>query len=292
MNALNLFNSCLVFINAVTNLMYPIFIKIMKSNQFCKGYFSFQIAVIFLSRFLTFTLFWVRQHHLYKKLHLKFKYLTIFQKICNFPLIVLGIILPIIEYYLLYNHSTFYVYFNPAGVWSCHFERNLIGIKNLTWFIYSFQTFLYIALIFLVLIPILIKKRNKRHLNLSQTPCNIEKTIPRLSASIFVSFLCNLVFVMVAVLVQKSYVEAYIDKTLLISLILNTHMIANLISLQFSFTDYKRRLFFQKNIDTNSNLLIQQRETRKYCMSKRNKDLDIAAVTKPVLMNKSVTTKM
>ena len=294
MNALNLFNSCLVFSNAVTILMYPILIEIVKSNEFCQGYFSSQIAVVFVSRYLTYVLFWIRQHHFYKKLHLKFKCLTIFQKICNIPLIIIAAFLAIIEYYLLYNYSTFYVYFNPAGMWGCKYEKFLKEVKISTLFIYSFLTFLYIALIFLVLIPILIKKRNKRKLNLSQIASNIEKTIPRLSASIFVSCLCNLVFIVVAVLVQFSYVEAYMDKTLLVALILNTNMIANLISLQFSFTDYKRRLFFQKKIASNSTLRLQQRKTIKSCISKEKYVLDISSGKKCdlIVRNKAMTTKI
>ena len=245
---LNLLNSCLVFINSLTNFMFPLLVKTFKSDQFCKGYFSFQIANVFLSRFFTFALYWIRQHHFYKNLHFKFKCLTIFQRVFNYPLILLGLILPITEYYLLLKYSNFYVHHSPSGIWGCQYKRQFKEIKHLTFTIYSFQTFLSVLLVVLVLLPIAIKKRNKRKINSTKAASNIEKTIPRLSASIFITCLCNLVFITVTVLVQRSQVENYIDKTLLVSLVLNLNMIVNSVSLQFSFTDYKKRLFFQKNV--------------------------------------------
>ena len=281
MITLNLLNSCLVFINSLTNLMFPILIRTFKSDLFCKGYFSFQIANVFLSRFFTFALFWIRQHHFYKNLHFMFKCLSVFQRAFTFPLILLGTILPVAEYFLIFKHSTFRVYHRPAGVRGCEYKRQFKEIKHFTFIIYSFQTFLSVSLVALVLIPLVIKKRNKRKLKFTKTACNIEKTIPRLSASIFTTCLCNIAFIMVTVLVQRSQIEVYIDKTFLVSLVLNLDMIVNSVSLQFSFSDYKRRLFFQRKLDSflNSGMA-----------SKTNTPLEIPSVAKSVLIYK--TTKM
>ena len=278
---LNLLNSCLVFINSLTNLMFPVLIETFKSDQFCKGYFSVQIANVFLSRFFTFALFWIRQHHLYKNLHFKFKCLSVFQRFSNFPLILLGTVLPITEYYLIFKYSNFYAHQGPAGMWGCQYKRQFKEIKHLTFTIYSFQTFLFVFLVVLVLIPIVIKRRNKKKLNSTEKASNVEKTIPRLSASIFVTCLCNLVFITVTVLVQRSQVENYIDKTLLVSLVLNLNMIVNSVSLQLSFIDYKKRLFFLRKTDNNLNSGLS---------SKTNTALEIPSVAKSVMVNK--TTKI
>ena len=167
-------------------------------------------------------------------------------------------------------------------MWGCSYERTLKKTKYLSLFLYSLQSLLFISLIFLVIVPLIIKKRNKRKLNLIQLACKIEKTIPRLAASIFVTCLSNLLFVKVAVLVEKSFKEVSIDKPVLVLLIFNGNMIANLILLQLSFTDYKRRLLFQRKIKTNLNLRLASR------MQKGNLAQNVFSV---IISKRSVTTK-
>ena len=85
-----------------------------------------------------------------------------------------------------------------------------------------------------------------------------------------------------AVLVEKSFEEVSIDKPVLVLLIFNANMIANLILLQLSFTDYKRRLLFQRKIKTNSNLRLAS------CMPKGNLAQNVSSVK---ISKRSVTTK-
>ena len=279
---LNLSISFLAFTNALTNMIFPILVKVLKSDEFCNGYFSTQLAIVYLSRIFTYAFFWTRQQHFYKNLQLKVKYLTVCQRVCNFPRIAFGKILPITEYCLLFKYSAVRVYHKPAGMWGCSYERTLKKTKYLSFFLYSLQSLLFISLIFLVLVPLIIKKRNKQKLNLIQLACKIEKTIPRLAASIFVTCLSNLLFVKVAVLVEKSFEEVSIDKPVLVLLIFNANMIANLILLQLSFTDYKRRLLFQRKMETNSNLRLAS------CMPKGNLAQNVSSV---IISKRSVTTK-
>ena len=248
MNIFSLFNSCLVSVNATVNFLFVLLIETFHSDAFCMGFFSFQIGLVLSSRSFTYALFWIRQHHFYKKLGPTHRCLILFQKIFSSPLFVLGVFLPFFEFFLLYKHSSFYIYLNRAKCWSCGNNGFSAGAKSLTYLIYLLQTLFSVSLIVLVLIPIVVHERNKKNFTFSSRISRIGENIPRLSASIFVASLSDLVFIIVAVLVQRNDVDAIIDKTLLMSVILNANMIANLVCLQCSFIDYKRRLLFRKNV--------------------------------------------
>ena len=261
MNHFGLFNSFLVSVNALVNFLFPFLIETFHFHFFCEAFFSFQIGSVLLSRSFTYALFWVRQHHFYKRLAQRLKCLVLFQKACSGPLFVLGVLLPFVEFYLLRRHSSFRAYLHPAGFWACG-SRGFSGeARSLTYVVYFLQTFFSVALIVLVLIPIVVYERKKKSFNLSRRISRIGENIPRLSASILVASLSDLVFIAVAVTVQRDDIDVIIDKTLLISLVLSANMIGNSICLQCSFTDYKRRLMFGKTPypRSNSNMELKQR---------------------------------
>lgn len=247
MNVFGLFSSLLTSANALVNFLFPILVETFHSRTFCKAFFSFQIGTVLLSRSFTYALFWVRQHHFYKRPEQRLKCLVLFQKTCSSPLFVLGVFLPFIEFYLLYRHRSVHSYLHPAGFWCCGSRGFSDEARSLTYVVYLLQTFFSVTLTVLVLIPIVVYVRRKKILSSKRS--SVGENIPRLSASILVASVSDLCFIAVAVTVQRENV--IIDKTLLVSLVLNANMICNLVCLQCSFSDYKRRLMLP-NVSGNS----------------------------------------